>query len=89
MTTIDGLIRLVPPPAEPVDAQGDWREVEAALGLELPADFKTLIERYGRGQFVDLITPLTPFGAHDLRIQRAQRLLDSERSFREKYPDLP
>ncbi|MFI6799676.1 SMI1/KNR4 family protein [Streptosporangium canum] len=87
MTTIDELIRLVPPPTEPVDAQGDWREVEAALGLELPADFKTLIERYGRGQFVDLITPLTPFGAHDLLIQRAQRLLDRERSFRAKYPD--
>ncbi|MEU7453077.1 SMI1/KNR4 family protein [Streptosporangium roseum] len=87
MTTIDELVRLVPPPTEPVDARGDWSEVEAALGLELPADFKTLVERYGRGQFVDLITPLTPFGAHDLLIQRAQQLLGRERSFREKYPD--
>ncbi|MER5427016.1 SMI1/KNR4 family protein [Streptosporangium roseum] len=87
MTTIDELVRLVPPPTAPVDARGDWSEVEAALGLELPADFKSLVERYGRGQFVDLITPLTPFGAHDLLIQRAQQLLGRERAFREKYPD--
>ncbi|MBB3732477.1 SMI1/KNR4 family protein [Nonomuraea dietziae] len=64
MTTIDDLVALVPPPTEPVDARGDWHEVEAALGLALPTDFKALIERYGLGQFVDHITPLTPFGAH-------------------------
>src|SRR5688572_9224139 len=72
MTTIEDLVALVPPPTEPVDARGDWHEVEAALGLALPADFKALIERYGLGQFVDHITPLTPFGAHGLLIERAQ-----------------
>lgn len=87
MTAMEELIRLVSPPTEPVDAHGDWSEVEATLGLGLPADFKTLIEQYGHGQFVDFITPLTPFGAHDLLVQHAQRLLDRERSFREKYPD--
>ncbi|GAA2685771.1 SMI1/KNR4 family protein [Nonomuraea recticatena] len=86
MTTIDDLVALVPPPTEPVDARGDWHEVEAALGLALPADFKALIERYGLGQFVDHITPLTPFGAHGLLIERAQGLLGRERPFREKYP---
>ncbi|MER6172879.1 hypothetical protein [Streptosporangium sp. NPDC001681] len=79
MTAMEELIRLVSPPTEPVDAHGDWSEVEATLGLGPPADFKTLIEQYGHGQFVDFITPLTPFGAHDL--------LDRERSFRERYPD--
>ncbi|MER5620935.1 SMI1/KNR4 family protein [Streptosporangium sp. NPDC002544] len=87
MTAMEELIRLVAPPTEPVDAHGDWSEVEATLGLGLPADFKTLIEQYGHGQFVDFITPLTPFGAHDLLVQYAQRLLDRERSFRERYPD--
>jgi hypothetical protein len=47
MTGIDDLVRLVPPPAEPVDAHGDWDAVEAALGLGIPIDFKTLITRYG------------------------------------------
>ncbi len=87
MTTIDDLIRLVPPPAEPVGAIGDWQRVEADLGLRLPADFKALIERYGLGQFVDFITPLTPFGPRDLLVQSAHRLLDSERSFRRTHPD--
>ncbi|MFC7641032.1 hypothetical protein ACFQX6_08560 [Streptosporangium lutulentum] len=72
---------------EPVDAHGDWSAVETTLGLGLPTDFKALIERYGLGQFLDFITPLTPFGARDLLVQHAQRLLDRERSYREQYPD--
>ncbi|MDP9843621.1 hypothetical protein J2853_002832 [Streptosporangium lutulentum] len=87
MTAIDDLIRFVPPPVEPVDAHGDWSAVEATLGLGLPTDFKALIERYGLGQFLSFITPLTPFGARDLLVQHAQRLLDRERSYREQYPD--
>ncbi|MFE3453074.1 SMI1/KNR4 family protein [Nonomuraea sp. NPDC059194] len=89
MTTIDELARLVPPPAEPVDARGDWNEVEAALGLGLPADFKALVERYGRGQFVDFVTPLTPFGAHDLLLRHARRLLDREGGHHGQYPFYP
>lgn len=84
---MEDLVRLVPPPVVPIDANGDWREVEAALGLGLPADFKTLTERYGRGQFVDFLTPLTPFGTHELLVQQARQLLDGERSFRESDPD--
>ncbi|WP_405914989.1 SMI1/KNR4 family protein [Streptomyces sp. NBC_00728] len=87
MTTIDDLIALVPPPANPVDASGDWTQVEAGLGLELPADFKALISSYGLGQFVDFINPLTPFGSRNLLLRSAQRLLDSERPFREANPD--
>lgn len=87
MKTIDDLVALVPPPTHPIDASGDWKQAEDALGLELPADFKALIGSYGLGQFVDFITPLTPFGSRDLLLQSAQRLLESERPFREANPD--
>ncbi|MBR7827938.1 SMI1/KNR4 family protein [Actinospica sp. MGRD01-02] len=87
MTAFDELTRLVPPPAAPVDARGDWHSVEAELGLALPADFKQLIEAYGLGQFVDFITPLTPFGSRDLLMRSARDILDSEHSFREENPE--
>lgn len=87
MTALDELTRLVPPPAAPVDARGDWQCVEADLGLALPADFKQLIETYGLGQFVDFITPLTPFEPRDLLMRSARGILDSERSFRTRNPD--
>lgn len=48
---IDRLCELVPPPVNPVYHQGDWEAVESQLGLALPADYKLLIERYGRGSF--------------------------------------
>ena len=87
MTAVDELIHLAPPPTTPIGAYGDWRQVESELGLTLPADFKHLIERYGLGQFVDFITPLTPFGPHDLLLRSARGVLDSERSFRARNPD--
>jgi hypothetical protein len=87
VTAIDDLIRLVPPPAAPVSANGDWQQVESRLGIRLPDDFKQLIEHYGLGQFVDFITPLTPFGPEDLLTRSARRLLDSERAFRDRNPD--
>ncbi|MFD9125831.1 SMI1/KNR4 family protein [Kitasatospora sp. NPDC059571] len=88
MTTIDDLVALVPPPAHPRDASGDWLQVEESLGLQLPADFKSLTAAYGLGQFVDFITPLTPFGSHELLLRSARRLLASEASFRKENPNL-
>ncbi|MFF7973559.1 SMI1/KNR4 family protein [Streptomyces sp. NPDC007905] len=62
MTGLDALARLVPPPAVPVDARGDWAEVEARLGVRLPADYKLLAETYGWGEFCDYLYLRTPFG---------------------------
>jgi len=88
MATIDDLVRLVPPPEAPVDATGDWERVEADLGLELPSDFKMLIQRYGSGQFESFITPLNPFGPHPLLIADARRLQEDDQPFREENPEL-
>lgn len=64
---VDRLVSLVPPPAVPVDADGDWRGAETILGLALPEEFKVLLSRYGVGDFDD-ITLLSPFDTHPKRV---------------------
>lgn len=49
MTGHHGLTHLVAPPAEPIDADGDWTVPETALGVRLPEDYKWLVEIYGWG----------------------------------------
>ncbi|MEU5401103.1 SMI1/KNR4 family protein [Streptomyces sp. NPDC005963] len=87
MTTIDDLTRLVPPPRSPVSADGDWALVEDALGLTLPTDFTALVERYGRGRFVDFVTPLDPFGGDSPLLHWSRRILAEEADSRAEYPD--
>jgi hypothetical protein len=43
------LNELMPPPACPIDAAGDWRDGEASLGTGLPEDYKQFIRLYGTG----------------------------------------
>ncbi|WP_234538368.1 SMI1/KNR4 family protein [Streptomyces shenzhenensis] len=67
MTGNPGLVRLVPPPAAPVDARGSWAAAETGLGVRLPDDYKWLVETYGRGEFCDYVRLRRPFGrsGHD------------------------
>lgn len=60
----DRLVRLVPPPAAPVDAHGDWITVETVIGTRLPKDYKRLVEAYGWGEFCDFLYLRTPFGTN-------------------------
>ncbi|MFI2780178.1 SMI1/KNR4 family protein [Streptomyces sp. ALB3] len=64
MVTLDALVRLCPPPANPPPAV-DWAQAERALGLALPADCKQLVEIYGDGIFDETIWLLVPDSAHD------------------------
>ena len=53
MSDLDELTSRVPPPDEsppPVD----WDAARAALGAELPADYRALVERYGAGAIAGL-----------------------------------
>ncbi|HLK00070.1 MAG TPA: SMI1/KNR4 family protein [Streptosporangiaceae bacterium] len=95
MSALDDLIALAPPPPQPVDAHGDWGQVEASLGLRLPQDFKDLIGRYGLGQFTDFISPLTPFGPRRQLVERAGELKEQARYWiddqfeEQRYPFYP
>ncbi|MFF4042068.1 SMI1/KNR4 family protein [Streptomyces sp. NPDC001816] len=76
MTSLDALVRAVSPPADPVDARGDWAEVEARLGVRLPGDYKQLVETYGWGEFCDYLYLRTPFGTSPYnRLERHDGLL--------------
>jgi SMI1-KNR4 cell-wall len=91
VAAIDDLVSLVPPPIAPVDSDGDWERVEATLGLRLPADFKTLMRRYGFGEFPD-ITLFTPFdthteGAYDL-VERGRTLVERYQNLRSMAPEI-
>jgi len=57
------LLTLLPPPATHRRMTGDactWAEVEAALGLALPPDFRTFCDRYGPGEIDQLMAVLVP-----------------------------
>ena len=61
------LFDLSPPPAHPIATSGgknDWVSVERAIGTALPGDYKAIIDRYGSGDFLDLLILLNPLG-HD------------------------
>jgi SMI1-KNR4 cell-wall len=59
----DLLLAASPPPAVPVDpgAPDGWIAVEHQLGVDLPRDYKWLINTYGSGDFCDLLVVLNPF----------------------------
>ena len=64
------LIEHVPPPANPVENQGDWAQVELQLGTSLPDDYKWFISVYGTGAICDdyirVLNPFTKIGVLDL-----------------------
>lgn len=76
MIALDALVRLCPPPADPRPPSVDWATTERALGTELPADYKHLVETYGDGIFDDTVWLLAPDSAHgdcDLHAQTVER----------------
>lgn len=69
---IEDLVAFIPPPLNPIDAEGDWREAELELDFVFPTDFKQFINRYGSGEFYGslyVINPLTSRGREWIRDQ--------------------
>jgi hypothetical protein len=58
---IQKLLAIVPAPAHPENAHGKWDDVESALGLKLPDDYKEFIERYGSGVLCTYLRISSPF----------------------------
>ena len=62
--SLEQLLEIAPPPIlPPVDAgtPQQWTQVEAALGTELPTDYKALVNAYGAGWFGNYLTVYDPF----------------------------
>lgn len=62
MKVLDELLKVLPPPKRPFQNQGDWTAVEAAIGLQLPSDYKAFIAAYGRGTINNCLEIESPFG---------------------------
>ena len=88
---LERLRQLLPPPADPVEPgrPDGWAEVEAALGTELPSDFKAFTERYGSGTVDDFLYLFNPFARGqdgNLLVER-DRVLAAYRQTRARFPD--
>ncbi|WP_304190702.1 SMI1/KNR4 family protein [Phenylobacterium aquaticum] len=67
--TIDNLLKVIPPPAEPFEAfLGTWELIEADLGTALPQDYKDYVRIYGNGAVLQYIGIYIP-GARDPRVR--------------------
>ncbi|WP_304171722.1 SMI1/KNR4 family protein [Phenylobacterium aquaticum] len=54
--TIENLLKVIPPPAEPFEAfLGTWELIEGDLGTRLPQDYKDFVRLYGSGRFLEFM----------------------------------
>ena len=59
--TIETLLKVLPPPAEPFETfDGPWEPIEAALGVVVPQDYKDFVRIFGNGSFLDFLMVLIP-----------------------------
>lgn len=69
--TLSDLVARMDPPADPVDPEGSWPAVEAALGTPLPQEYKHFIGTYGSGSINGFLSILNPFARdEDLNLLR-------------------
>ena len=61
------LLDLITAPLEPreIGSPKLWEKVESRLGLQLPPDYKSLIDAYGTGTFDDFIIVYNPFAQNE------------------------
>ena len=57
------LLNLVMPPVHPVSVGSDkeWNNIEEKIGINLPEDYKKIVETYGFGSFNEYFYVLNPF----------------------------
>jgi hypothetical protein len=87
---LERLRRLLPPPAEPVEAgrPDGWAAVEASVGTALPDDFKAFTELYGSGKVDDFLYLFNPFaeGQDGNLLFERDRVLAAYAETRAKHP---
>ena len=60
------LLTVLPPPADVVASVGDWRVIEAQIGVALPSDYKEFVSLYGVGSVRESIWILSPYSSTSL-----------------------
>jgi len=61
------ITQIVASPAEPRETgtSKNWEKIEKRLGLQLPQDYKNVIDAYGTGSFDDFIIVYNPFAENE------------------------
>jgi hypothetical protein len=61
------LADIIAPPAHPafIGRDEDWELIERILAMNLPADYKKLVNIYGTGSFLKFLYVLSPFAPFD------------------------
>jgi hypothetical protein len=87
--SIARLHTLAPAPSAGRIEPRQWQAVEDALQLELPDDYKDVVEAYGSGKFANFLTIFTPFTTNGYLNLFGQRdlALDAYRTLRASHPD--
>ena len=65
--SLSQLIQIVPPPQYPIETgtPKTWEVVQERLGIPLPKDYKTFIDRYGSGIFNSFLIPYNPHAENE------------------------
>lgn len=81
--SVKALVKLVPPPLKPVSAgtAAGWKDVETRLGLELPPDYKEIVNLYGVGWFGNWICVYSPFDETFNLFAQGERYMSSFREW--------
>ncbi|WP_309090647.1 SMI1/KNR4 family protein [Phenylobacterium sp.] len=85
--SIENLLKVVPPPAEPFESyDGPWEPVETFFGTGgLPADYKEFVLLYGSGYFMEFLGVSVPRAWNEnVRIATNAKIIT--RNFREHEP---
>ena len=93
------LTKIIPPPKRPVynGESEDWNLIERILEMQLPADYRILVNVYGTGSFLKFLYVLSPFAPFDTSLnllsgatkQRLSAYKSGQKEFPQYSPPFP
>ena len=91
MASEELLVHLVPPPWRDQMEVPDWSAVHEQMGMELPSDYRWLVERYGPGTFDEFLHVFQPGASADaIRLEhQAERVAWALNYLRERGENIP
>lgn len=91
MAAFDRLLSLADSPSDPTNAGSseDFVSVEIRLGTKLPDDFKSVINTYGSGEWLEFYWLVNPLDSHHEKLwdESESWILGFMREAREKWPN--
>ncbi len=87
--SIETLMKIMPPPDNPIDNNSDWISVEKQSGYRFPDNYKQFINFYGTGGIGDFLWILNPFSENEfINFNRINDILDAYESVDPMYLEI-